>query len=128
MRNQPQQTPSPEAADQAAARDRVLEAAATQIDLAVQDAGGPVDALGAAIARMSAQLRGQDPQAVDLQQLRRDVGLCIENLQVFDRLTQHLTLIGGVLRDVEAGPGDAAAWVQAHQRLADTGSGGVEMF
>ena len=114
------------AVDGCARHRETMEVAATQIDLAMREAQIPIERVGLAIGRMSELLSepaprpevGASPEAGGPrqcaaaqrdQQLREQLVVCIENLQVFDRLSQHLVLIRNLL------VGDAAARLASEQ-------------
>ena len=73
------------------------ELAAAQIDLAIREAQAPVEALGLAIANLSACARHADRPEID-----REISACVESLQFFDRLTQHLSHVRDLLIDGSA--------------------------
>jgi hypothetical protein len=79
-----------------------VEAAAALIELSLQESKGPVEKLSGALVRMAQLIQGHpgDTGGVsDTQraQIAREMGICIENLQFHDRLTQQLTQVRNLL-------------------------------
>jgi len=98
----------------------LLAAAVSQLELALRESQGPADQLGAAIASISA---GVDANMSKLE-LKREVSQCIEALQFYDRMTQHLShiqnFISGMTAAIDSamrGEEDQMAWDQLRVRL-----------
>lgn len=93
---QPTSGRAPLSADTPSELVRSAQTAAALIELAISESLQPVEALGAALTRISAaEVSGAPPQA-------RDVSTCIESLQFHDRLTQQLTQVRDLLANVTA--------------------------
>ncbi len=97
-----------------------LAAVVSQLDLALRESRGPVLELGEAIANISAGLNA----GVDGPRLQREVSHCLEALQFYDRLTQHvshlLDFVSGVTLTMDAvmrGEESDAAWAVSRARL-----------
>lgn len=122
------------------------EAAAALLDLAMEESQAPVDQLGDALARISRALAGcmrlSERQLAELgaaqasgagytcrDQLRREIAVCIENLQFHDRLMQQLTHVRECLAGLRQTPPPegshdlAKAWNQRH-----AAEGSIELF
>ncbi len=88
--------------------------AAALIELAVHESLTPVDALGRALARLSAML----PLASE--DVRAELATCIESLQFHDRMVQQLTqvrdLLAGATTDRPASA-DSPGWPALRDRL-----------
>ncbi len=88
--------------------------AAALIELALHESLTPVDALGRALARLSAIL----PLASD--NVRAELATCIESLQFHDRMVQQLTqvrdLLASVTTDQPNGP-NPPGWPALRDRL-----------
>lgn len=143
----------PEARDTAAMQDRTAKTpvacacvhrprVAELLEAAVQDSLAPVATLGAAFARMRQAIaacgeelararaipRTQDggitpAVAAHVDQLARDIALCIESLQFHDRLVQQLALVQRHL------DGDAAPTGMGLDRADEPGQrGSIELF
>jgi hypothetical protein len=104
---------------------RALQAAAAQIELALQQSRSPIDALGYCLRRLAAALADPaqlaQPDAVTA--LRADLLRGITCLQFHDRMTQHLQhvrdyLNGSAAQMSEQHVGDEA-WRGLHNRLHD---------
>jgi hypothetical protein len=110
-----------------------LTAAAAQLELALRESAGPVDALGQAFERMSvslAQLRSSLAATAEgklhatCREVLRDVSVCVENLQFYDRLVQHLSHLRDYLSGLSGSPDaqanggrDPAAWQELRAAL-----------
>jgi hypothetical protein len=97
-----------------------LAAVVSQLDLALRESRAPVQELGEAIARLSAGLEA--PQ--DRMQLRREISQCLESLQFYDRLTQHVSHLLDFISDMTAmmdsatrGEESAMSWTELRARL-----------
>jgi hypothetical protein len=82
-----------------------IEAAATLIELALNESHKPVEDLSAALARMAQNLAcfSGGESAASQPDLARDVAICIESLQFHDRLVQQLTQVRNLLASVAEG-------------------------
>ncbi len=67
----------------------LFAAAVAQLELALRESQGPVQTLGEAIVSLGTGLAA-DADRADLQ---REVSKCLEALQFYDRMTQHLSHI-----------------------------------
>jgi hypothetical protein len=97
-----------------------LAAVVSQLDLALRESQVPVAELGEAIARISAGLAARQEDGP----LRNEVARCLEALQFYDRLTQHvshlLDFVSGMTATMDAamrGTEDEAAWGELRARL-----------
>ena len=96
------------------ALEQAATTAAALIELAVHESLTPVDALGRALARLSAML----PAASD--GLRAELASCIESLQFHDRMVQQLTQVRDLLASAaEDHPAEAnpPGWPALRDRL-----------
>jgi len=110
-----------------------LTAAAAQLELALRESAGPVDTLGQAFERMSvglAQLRrslaatAEERQHAACREVMRDVSVCVENLQFYDRMVQHLSHLRDYLSGLSGSPNAAgnagrepASWLELRDTL-----------
>jgi hypothetical protein len=102
-----------------------MAAVAAQIDLAVREADGPVERLGATIGRIGITLAMMQEalETTDIRlkwglgQLRREYCCAIEDLQFHDRMSQHLRH----LQDYLAGTGALLAREATNADGADPG-------
>jgi hypothetical protein len=97
-----------------------LVAVVSQLDLALRESRGPVLELGESIAAISAGLNA----GVDGPPLQREVSRCLEALQFYDRLTQHLShlldFMSGMTVAMDSamrGEDNEAAWRELRARL-----------
>jgi hypothetical protein len=79
-----------------------VEAAAALIELSLQESNGPVERLSGALVRMAQLMQGRAGDSGGMSdtqraQFAREMGICIENLQFHDRLTQQLTQVRNLL-------------------------------
>jgi hypothetical protein len=106
---------------------RVMNAAGTQVDLALRDSQAAVDKLGASLEKLARLLAEDlaDPRMTSrLAQLRGEMVQAVTGLQFYDRMTQHLTHVRDYLArgaqqlgSVEGEPD--ARWSGVHGALAD---------
>ncbi len=107
-----------------------VEAAAALIELCLHESNGPMEELGAALARMAQLVQGgggASAGAADLQAhralLAKEVAVCIESLQFHDRLAQQLTQVRNLLAtlafsDVPTDPAGRSREGDPHNWLA----------
>jgi hypothetical protein len=103
----------------------VLAVAAAQLELALREAAGPVEALGRSLERLGigvAQLRGALPATAAISQhatcreLSYDLSVCAESLQFYDRLVQHLAHLREFLLGLSGSPD--AAGIRGHEQTS----------
>lgn len=114
-----------------------LAAAVSQLDLALRESQCPVDELGAALARLSGRLESVRATAAtdatdattqslanDCRDVLRDVSICIESMQFYDRMTQHLShlrdfIVGiiAVMQDSAAAEQESTNWERLRVNL-----------
>ncbi|MBS0378601.1 MAG: hypothetical protein JSS29_08955 [Proteobacteria bacterium] len=88
---------------------RAVAAASCQLELALREARVPAESLGESMMAISeAERRPEAHQAGALHGLRQDhLSRCIESLQFFDRLSQHVTHVCGFLSTIAEYIGDS---------------------
>lgn len=93
-------------------------AAAAQLELALRESAGPVDDLVQSFERLSiglAQLRQSLPSAAaesqqaGCRELFRNLSVCTESLQFYDRMVQHLSHLRDFLSGLSGSPHGAGA-------------------
>jgi hypothetical protein len=109
--------------------EKCTEVAVWQLALAMRESDGAVERLGSAIERMSAAqpaieamrqrlgVAGDDPQAsadiaLCMQRMLEELSICVENIQFYDRMVQHLGHLKHYLASisgVHAAPGTPRA-------------------
>jgi len=107
-----------------------LAAAVAQLELALRESAGPAHATGEALVRLGAGVGRIRAAAAgtggvgglldDCRQLQLDVDACIEHLQFYDRMSQHLSHVRDFMSGATvalAGHGGPAQSVEAWELL-----------
>ncbi len=113
-----------------------LAAAVSQLELALRESAAPVNELGAALERACLGLERvragaesdttAEPLRTECRRVLREMSTCIESLQFYDRMVQHLALVQQFIAaatDNAASPRDSAALSRLH-----VGEGTIELF
>jgi len=107
-----------------------LTAAAAQLELALRESAGPVDEMGKALERLStglARIRASVAATAEAKlhtncrEAIREVSACMESLQFYDRMVQHLSHVRDYLSGVGSSPaggaGEPADWERLRAAL-----------
>ena len=95
-----------------------LTAVAAQLELALRESVGPVDELGRALGRMSDELAhiriavaatAEEKLHANCREVIRELSTCMESLQFYDRMVQHLSHLRDYLAGLSANPAGQAA-------------------
>jgi len=99
-----------------------LAAAVSQLELALRESRGPVLVLGDALGRLGDGLSSHASAA----ELQREVSNCLEALQFYDRMTQHLSHVRDFISSMTSlmdqalsGAEDEAVWDALRERLRE---------